>query len=120
MNSNVFIKIPESLAVLFDVLSDLVGVSGEKGLECHILVCTWDFDLADDVADRSTDVRLCAPFSTPTACCLVACCETCQWKAAAAVPTFAQLSTIGAHVHSLRMILQYIHRNKSVDAIVDV
>jgi len=53
--------------MFFDVLSNVVGVSGDKGVECHVLGCRGNVNLCDDVTDRPTDVRLCAPFSTPTA-----------------------------------------------------
>jgi len=76
----------------------VVGVSGDKGVECHVLGCRGNVNLCDDVTDRPTDVGLRASFRTPTACCSVACRETCRWEATVAVPTFVKFSTVGAHV----------------------
>jgi len=84
--------------MLLNGSSNVVGVSSYEWVERCVLGCYRDFDLADDVADRPTDVGLCASFGTPTACCPVACSETCRWETAVAVPTFVELSTIGAYV----------------------
>jgi len=48
-------RIPELLAVFFNGLSNVVGVSGEKGLERYVFTRGGNVDIADDMADRQTN-----------------------------------------------------------------
>jgi len=91
--------IPELLAVFFNSLSNMVGVSGEERLKRHVFACGREIDLADYMADRLTNVRFRASFCAVTAHRGIACDEASLRESSTTVSAFAQLDTVRTYHH---------------------
>jgi len=72
---------------------------GRRRIQRYVFARGGNIDLADYVADRSTDVRFRAPLCTATARRRVACGEAYWWKTQTKVSAFAQLSAVCTYRH---------------------